>query len=156
MRKKTDAAKDELQARRKSRSGRAAKKSGKNAKPAKKVKRKRPMSRKLKSKLNLLYGIGIMVVLTILMISRYATISELEYKISDIDSKIEELQSEKHDLGIEIEEIKDSDWLKDQAEERINMRTADIDQIVELDLDGSDEGNESGIMGFFKNLFNLN
>lgn len=98
----------------------------------------------------LIYTIIIIGLLTGMLLWRYARISELEYENQQIEDREEKLETIKNDLKTKIEEINDSDWLKTQAEERINMRDPEKDQVVTIDL--SPEVKENKILKFFKDL----
>lgn len=85
-----------------------------------------------------------------LVLSRYATVSKLQHENAAFIEQRDKLEITRNDLKNNIEEINDSDWLKTQAEERINMRDAQPEQIIELDL--SPEEEENKIIKFFKDL----
>lgn len=99
---------------------------------------------------SVIYATIIIGLLSGMLLWRYATISELEYENKQISDREEKLETIKNDLETKIEEINDSDWLKTQAEERINMRDPEKDQIVTLDL--SPEVKENRVLKFFKDL----
>lgn len=102
-------------------------------------------------KKDLIYALIFLGLLLLISLWRNAVISELEYKNADLNSKMERLENKVSDLSIDIEQTKESDWLKTQAEDRINMRDAQKDEIVTLDLNPKKEENK--FVKFFKDLF---
>lgn len=81
----------------------------------------------------LMYSIMVACV-CILLLSRYAHITEIRKKTAEANASVIELEERKHRLNLELEDIKKSGWIEEQASLRMNMRKAKGDQIVYLDV----------------------
>lgn len=109
----------------------------KRRKPKKKRKTrgpKEPMNKKLRMKLSILLYALVIVFVAVFLLSRYAHTTSLQMKVTEKTKKIEELEKKRSSLNLELEEIKDSGLIEEQAKLRINLRKAKKDQIIYLDL----------------------
>lgn len=104
-----------------------------------------------KRRKDILFSLIFIGILSIIATWRGAVISELEYKNLDLSLKKERLENKKSDLNTEIEQTKESDWLKTQAEDRINMRDAQKNQIIKVDMTPNKKENK--FITFFKKVF---
>ena len=87
-----------------------------------------------KMKLNiLLYSMAI-VLICIYLLSRYSHTTEIQMKLSDKKKEINTLTEKKHLLRLELEEIKDSGYIEKQAKIRMNMRRANEDQLIFIEV----------------------
>lgn len=127
----------------------------------KKIRRRKLVKKnknKVKAKLNIIFSLIFTVGIVTVLLSRYASISKTKYDIASVQTNIDKLNSMKTDLKIELEEVKDSDWLIAQAEERINMRAAGEDQLVAVDFSKSklqktvETKSSNGVLGNVSNL----
>ncbi|MDO5708027.1 MAG: hypothetical protein Q4P31_05300 [Andreesenia angusta] len=99
---------------------------------------------------NILFAMIFLGLLILISLWRNAVISEIEYKNADLKNKKYRLEKKISDLNIDIEQTKDSDWLKTQAEQRINMRDAKKEEIVKISL--KEKKKENKFISFFKKL----
>lgn len=109
----------------------------KKRKPRKKRKTrdpKGPMNKKVRMKLSILLYALIIVVVAVFLLSRYAQTTSLQMRVTEKTKQIEELEEKRSSLNLELEEIKDSGLIEEQAKLRINLRKAKKDQIIYLDL----------------------
>lgn len=109
----------------------------KKRKPRKKRKSrdpKGPMNKKVRMKLSILLYALIIVVVAVFLLSRYAQTTSLQMRVTEKTKQIEELEEKQSSLNLELEEIKDSGLIEEQAKLRINLRKAKKDQIIYLDL----------------------
>lgn len=109
------------------------------AKKQKKRKKKKQSSFKsdnktIKKKLNvLLYSLTI-ALMCIFLLSRYAYTSKIQMEVTNKNKEINALKEKKNLLRLELEEIKDSGYIEKQAKIRMNMRKANKDQIILIDV----------------------
>ncbi|AFS78306.1 cell division protein [Gottschalkia acidurici 9a] len=106
----------------------------KTKKNKKKEKQKKKIDAKVKIKLSILSYAVIFACSCIFLLSRYAHITEVQMQVDKINREISELEEENHVLMLKLEEIKDSGWIEEQAKVRMNMRKANSDQIVYLNV----------------------
>lgn len=95
---------------------------------------KQPRNNKINVKLSILLYSAVIVFMCVYLLSRYARTTELQMEVTNKEQKIIELTEEKNKLNLELEEIKDSGWIEEQAKVRMNMRRANKDQIIYLDI----------------------
>lgn len=96
---------------------------------------KKLSNKKLKFKLNILLASIIIAVICVFLLSRYKNTTELLKDTTIIKSQIEELEDKKGKVQLELEEIKDSGWIEEQAKIRMNMKKAKSDQIIFIDVE---------------------
>ncbi len=93
-----------------------------------------PRNKKLKMKLNILLFALIIAFSFIFLLSRYERTTSLQMKVTEKTKEIEELEEKRSGLSLELEEIKDSGLIEEQAKIRLNLRKAKKDQIIYLDF----------------------
>lgn len=111
--------------------------SKKKRKPRKKRKKRGPRgpkNKKVRMKLSVLLYVLIIGSISIFLLSRYAKTTRLQMELTEKATEIEELEEKQDDLNLKLEEIKDSGLIEEQAKLRINLRKANKDQIIYLDL----------------------
>ena len=106
-----------------------------NRKAKKSNRNKKPMSKKMKVKVNILLNSLTVVLICILLLSRYAKTTALQMKITEKNKQIEELSDKKIQMNLELEQIKESGLIEEEAKIRLNMRKAKNDQIIYLDVE---------------------
>lgn len=106
-----------------------------NRKAKKSNRNKKPMSKKMKVKVNILLYSLTVVLICILLLSRYAKTTALQMKITEKNKQIEELSDKKIQMNLELEQIKESGLIEEEAKIRLNMRKAKNDQIIYLDVE---------------------
>ncbi len=90
--------------------------------------------KKSNTKINILLGAILVVVIASVLLSRYTKITEVQMEITTAEKEITELTEKRNVIKLELEEIKDSGWIEKQAGLRMNMRKASEDQIILLDI----------------------
>lgn len=102
-----------------------------------KVRKKKKKQERAKERLKLALAVGVVAAATFVLLYRYSEISKVRYDIVGLDHKIEEAQKHKDELNIALGEIKDSEWLVSEAQEKINLRKAEEGQFVTVKVPGS-------------------
>ena len=100
----------------------------------KKQKQKKKMDAKVKIKLSIISYSVIFACSCVFLLSRYAHITEVQMEVDKMNREISKLEENNHVLMLKLEEIKDSGWIEKQAKIRMNMRKANGDQIVYLNV----------------------
>lgn len=109
------------------------------AKKQKKTKKKTKNSfktdnKKIKIKMSiLLYSLAI-VLICIYLLSRYAHTTEIQMELTNKNKEINVLKEKKSLLRLELEGIKDSGYIEKQAKIRMNMRKANEDQLIFINV----------------------
>lgn len=94
----------------------------------------KPNNEGTKTKLSvLLYSLAI-VLMCIYLLSRYADTTKIQMELTNKDKEIEILREKKKVLRLELEEIKSSGYIEKQAKIRMNMRRANKDQVILIDV----------------------
>ena len=96
-------------------------------------KRRRKFKASLTFKIMILFAIGLLVVL------RYASITELGYKVSDAKSRYEEIVGENERIAAQIESSMNINELTTVAKEKFGMQRPQTYQMVMLDVKSSDQ-----------------
>ncbi|MCF6466503.1 hypothetical protein [Clostridium sp. Cult2] len=131
----------------------------------KKKTRRRVVTRKKKNKA--LYRLAIMgiamigLLLSLLILYRYANITKLRLEITELEKQKIELEKEKEILVAELETIKSSSKIQEDAMVKLGMDYPSEEQVVYLDIDElsyADKLNiteEFSIARKFKSIMNL-
>ncbi|KNF09927.1 cell division protein [Gottschalkia purinilytica] len=90
-------------------------------------------------KLKIIFCSAIVFVSCIFLLSRYAYITKIRLDVSKLEKEVVTLNDKKSDLKIELEKIKDSGWIEQQAKEKINMRPAREDQLIYINVSSNDK-----------------
>ncbi len=130
-----------------------------------KSKRKKVVKVKKKNKaIHKLAMMGIAMIgliLSLFILYRYANITKMRLEITELEKQRIELIKEKENLVAELETIKSSSKIEEDAIVMLGMNYPAEDQIVYVDIDElelpdkSDEKERISIVGQFKNIFNL-
>lgn len=99
------------------------------------IEAKKPANKKLRFKINVLLASLAIVPICVLLLARYTRTTELLMDTATINKQIEKLEDKKGKLELELEEIKDSGWIEEQAKIRMNMKKAKSDQIIFIDVE---------------------
>lgn len=102
-----------------------------------KSRERKPRRKEMNMKVNILFGSLLVVVIAVILLSRYTQITKIQMETTAFDKEIAELSEKRNAIKLELEEIKDSGWIEKQAKLRMNMRKANEDQIILLDIDES-------------------
>ena len=110
------------------------KRSKQNSNDKSKIRNKKQKNKKVNKKLRVLLSCLSIVLICILLLSRYTNNTGLQMKISEKNKEIETLNEKKNQLNLKLEEIKESGWMEEQAKIRMNMRKANDEQVIYLDV----------------------
>ncbi|RKD34294.1 cell division protein FtsL [Thermohalobacter berrensis] len=89
---------------------------------------------KVKMRLKLFLFSFVALGICLLILLRYAYITQLKYDIAKIDTQIEELNKEKQELIVELETIKDSEIVEKNAKAKLGMIYPTEDQVVYISV----------------------
>ncbi|EOD01255.1 cell division protein FtsL [Caldisalinibacter kiritimatiensis] len=96
--------------------------------------------RKKKSvRLKLIATALLVMCLALTVLYRYAKITHAEIEIRQLDKQITDLKKEKQALALELEKIKESEWIEKQAKERLGMVYPSREQTVFVSVKNSSE-----------------
>ncbi len=79
----------------------------------------------------------IMLVICLSLLLRYTYIAQYRIQISSLDKEISSLAKKKENLEIELDKIKDSEWIELEAREKLGMDYPTSSQTVYLSVDES-------------------
>ncbi|SNS24621.1 cell division protein FtsL [Anaerovirgula multivorans] len=94
------------------------------------VKKQKPLKNYRFEKIML--GIGIVAVfsLSLMLLIRFATITETRYQVHSLNNQLEQLETQKERLRIEVEQVSKSRWIEREAIERLDMQYPLPDQVL--------------------------
>lgn len=122
---------------------------------------------KRKKKTRALYRLALMgfamigLILSLFILYRYTNITKLRLEITELEKQKVELEKEKENLVAELEAIKSSSKIEEDAMVKLGMDYPKEEQIVYLEVDelafseNLKESDEFTIAKQFKNIFNL-
>lgn len=122
---------------------------------------------KRKKRTKALYRLALMgiamigLILSLFILYRYANITKIRLEITELEKQKVELEKEKENLVAELEAIKSSSKIEEDAVVKLGMDYPTEEQIVYLDVDelalsdNLNEPDEFTIAQQFKNVFNL-
>jgi len=108
----------------------------KQYKPLRKKKKKTKNNAAIKMKLFASALLLLCVCLFVLL--RYAYITQIKFDVSQLDKEITKLHSEKQDLLIELDKIKESGLIEFEAQSKLGMVYPSEEQIVYVSLNNND------------------
>lgn len=79
--------------------------------------------------------IGIIFVCSILILTRFTTITEARYNINSLEKQLESLEIEKTKLRIDVEKVSKSGWIEDEAKNRLQMDYPAAEQVICINVD---------------------
>lgn len=130
----------------------------------KRVKRKKVIKKKkknnIKNKLKLFTSAIIVLLLCMLVLLRYADITKTRLKITKLENEKIELEKEREDLITELDRVKSSIKIEEDARTKLGMDYPTEDQIVYVSIDDTIADNEVAeeellIVRYFKNIVNI-
>lgn len=89
---------------------------------------------KVKSRFGIITNCFFIVALCITMLLGYATVTKLKYEIRAIEKETSLIQEENQRIGVVLDQIEESEWIKNYANQNLGMFYPDENQIVELEL----------------------
>lgn len=111
----------------------------KQHKPLRKNKKNTKSNAAIKVKLFASALMLLCVCLSVLL--RYAYITQIKFDVSQLDREITNLQSEKQDLLLELDKIKESGMIEFEAQSKLGMVYPSDEQVVYVSLNNIDEKN---------------
>ncbi|MGF7058804.1 hypothetical protein [Brassicibacter mesophilus] len=111
----------------------------KQHKPLRKNKKNTKSNTAIKVKLFASALMLLCVCLSVLL--RYAYITQIKFDVSQLDREITNLQSEKQDLLLELDKIKESGMIEFEAQSKLGMVYPSDEQVVYVSLNNIDEKN---------------
>jgi hypothetical protein len=119
-----------------------------------KVIKKKTKTSKAKNRLKMIMTMGAIVTVTLLLLYRTAEISKMKYDLVNLNQRTTEASLQREELNVALGEIKNSEWLASEAQEKINLRKATDDQLVKLEVPKTDtsSASESNLKSFFSGL----
>ena len=94
------------------------------------VKEIRIKKAKIKLKFSMISKVIVLFALGLLVIFRFARITELGYKTNDINSGIEEIILENNKLKVDIEKQINLSAIRERAENELNLRAPNESQVI--------------------------
>lgn len=108
---------------------------------AKKVKPSRKSNFFLKLKA---FGIALLTLFVCLgILIRYTQMTQIKMEVSKLDKEISELNKYKTDISLELERIKESGWVEEEAEKRLGMVYPTNEQIVYVSVNVNENNIEN-------------
>lgn len=101
-----------------------------------KEKKKHKSNNKIKSKM--IFSIMIVFALGFVILGRYATLTQLNYSVSNYTNEYKELQDKNVKLKVEIQSKTDLKKVKQIAEQKFGMQKPDKYQIIYVDVPKTD------------------
>lgn len=133
-------------------------------KPKKRTENKKNKKSNVKIKVKVFTLAAITFSICLIVLLRYAYISQLKYDIVNFKGNIEELNKEKQKLALELEAIKESGLIERKAINELNMVYPKDEQVVYIEIDAdkqvyNEKGNiksqqSEGIITVIKNKIN--
>lgn len=109
------------------------------------IARKRKNRKKVGLKLKI-FGISIAIMLLCLsIVLRYAYITQYKYDITSLENEIIELNKAKQQLMVELEKIKDSEWIEREAIEELGLTYPTSEQTVFVSIGDEIENEDISI-----------
>lgn len=112
-----------------------------------------------RNKLKLFTSAIITLLLCMLVLFRYANITQNRLELSELKEKKIQLEKEKEDLNTELDRVKSSIKIEEDAKLKLGMDYPTEDQIVYVSVDDSiieeDPKEESLMVKYFKNVANI-
>lgn len=102
------------------------------------IKEIRSKQYKREKKTGMLLRVGVLFAVALLVIFRYARITELGYEYNEYYSQYEELKSDNNTMTAEIEKSINLEAVRKVAEEDLNMHKPEEYQIVQIDVSKPD------------------
>lgn len=111
------------------------------------------------NKLKLFTSAIIALLLCMLILFRYANITQNKLEVSELKEKKIQLEKEKEDLNTELDRVKSSIKIEEDAKLKLGMDYPTEDQIVYVSVDDNiieEESKEESLMvKYFKNVANI-
>ncbi len=111
-----------------------------NIETTNKVKKIKKTNSSLKIKV---FGMALLILAVSLgVLFRYAQMTQIKMEVSKLDKQINELNKHKTDISLELDRIKESGWIENEAQNRLGMIYPHNEQIVYVSVDMNDVDND--------------
>jgi cell division protein FtsB len=100
---------------------------------------------KVKKKLKAVIRVAIAFAFALLLISRFAVISEYNYNIRQLEKELEELQKTNERLSLQLAQAQDINWIEEYATNKLGMVYPDNRDIVFVAVEESQHDEEATI-----------
>lgn len=110
-----------------------------------------------KNKIKFVFALMLTFTLCIGILLLNANISKLKYELLSLNNQSEELLEKKNLLEVEIDKVKQSDWIEEAAINSLGLKYPAKDQIIHVDVQipkGSASNEVASNNGVFKSLLN--
>ena len=74
--------------------------------------------------------VGIVFVCSMIILTRFTSITEARYSVDNLEKQLERLETEKTKLRIEVEKVLKSGWIEDEAKTRLQMDYPTAEQVI--------------------------
>jgi len=74
--------------------------------------------------------VGVVFVCSMIILTRFTSITEARYSVDNLEKQLEELETEKTKLRIEVEKVLKSGWIEDEAKTRLQMDYPTAEQVI--------------------------
>ncbi len=78
--------------------------------------------------------IAIIFACSISILTRFTSITEARYNVSNLEKRLESLEAEKAKLKVEVEKVSKSGWIESEAKTRLQMDYPTADQIISINV----------------------
>lgn len=85
----------------------------------------------------LLLYIAAFLLLNLMLIGRYADITETKHNVAGMEKKLEQLQNQREQLMVDIERSSRLDWIEEEAIHRLGMQYPDKSRMIYISVDPS-------------------
>ncbi|AOY77435.1 cell division protein FtsL [Clostridium formicaceticum] len=86
-------------------------------------------------KIVLSMGIITVLSLSLMLLTRFATVTEVRHRVNHLNKQLEQLETQKEHLRIEVEKVSKSRWIEREAMERLSMQYPLPEQVVYIHVD---------------------
>ncbi|AKL95632.1 cell division protein FtsL [Clostridium aceticum] len=82
-------------------------------------------------------GIGVITVLSLslMLLTRFAAVTEVRHRVNHLNKQLEQLETQKEHLRIEVERVSKSRWIEKEAIERLSMQYPLPEQVLYIHVD---------------------
>lgn len=74
-------------------------------------------------------------IFSVLLLTRFLSITEAKHRVNSLQNQIEGLEIEKEKLKVEVEKVSKSRWVEEEAKTKLNMDYPSQDQMVYVNID---------------------
>ncbi len=79
-------------------------------------------------------SLAIIFVFSILLLTRFMSITEVKHTVNKLQNRVEDLEIEREKLRVEVEKVSKSRWIEEEAKSRLNMVYPSSDQMIYINI----------------------